>query len=84
MDGAGKDVVLDIRGQVCPATLLVALREMNRRRSALEKGAERLRILTDNRDATATIPEAARNMGYDVRVDAEDGAYQILVRRAEG
>jgi len=69
----------DIRGQICPSTLLTALRQVNRHRDALRSGCARLHFFTDNRDATTTIPDAIRNMGYVVTVTKERGWYRILV-----
>ena len=72
-------IEIDIRGQLCPATLLVALREINAHAEQLRKGAEALVFLIDNRDATGTIPESATNMGYAVNVKKQEGWYRIEV-----
>ena len=69
----------DIRGQICPSALLTALRELNRHRKALKTGTVCLQFLTDNRDATVTIPGAAQNMGYQVEVKKEDSHYLVIV-----
>lgn len=74
-------ITLDVRGQLCPATLLVALENMNTHRSALWDGAAKLQIMTDNREATVTIPGTARNMGYTVIVAHEAGYYAIEIWR---
>jgi TusA-related sulfurtransferase len=74
-------VETDIRGQICPSTLLVALKEMNAQSSGLREGTVTLCFLTDNRDATITIPESAANMGYAVDVQKRDGYYIIEVSR---
>ena len=76
-----KIVAYDIRGQICPSSLLTALREINTHQEALREDAVRLRFLTDNRDCVTTIPESARNMGYAVEVTREKGCYLIEVRR---
>lgn len=68
-----------MRGQVCPACLLVAMDKLNRHREPLKKGLEKLCIKTDNREATTTIPATARNMGYSVTVTKIDSFYQICV-----
>ena len=75
---------LDVRGQICPSTLLTALREVNRHKAALQAGELQLVILTDNRDATATIPNAVDNMGYPVSVEREVNHYRITVGDADG
>lgn len=80
MEQNGQKVLeFDIRGQICPSTLLIALREMNDRREELRTGEVRLVFKTDNRDATVTIPEAAGNMGYGVDVAKEADYYLITV-----
>jgi TusA-related sulfurtransferase len=70
----------DIRGQICPSSLLVALRELNRHRDGLCSGVKGLRFLTDNRDATQTIPESATNMGFSAQVEKRDTFYAITVQ----
>jgi len=72
-------MTLDIRGQICPSALLTALRTLNAHRERLRGGELRVTILTDARDATETIPEAAGNMGYRVHVTEEKGTYAISV-----
>lgn len=72
-------IELDILGQVCPACLLVVLREMNTHRQRLKSGAACLVIKTDHRDTTRTIPESARKMGYEVEVRSLDTCYEITI-----
>ncbi len=72
-------VEIDIRGQLCPATLLVALREINARADELRKRRLKLCFLIDNRDATGTIPESAENMGYRATVAKQEGWYRVEV-----
>ena len=72
-------IELDILGQVCPACLLVVLREMNTYRQRLKSGEVLLVIKTDHRDTTRTIPESARKMGYDVEVKSLDACYEITI-----
>ncbi len=74
-----KAVELDLRGEVCPATLLKALKELNRLRDPLKAGEAVLVVLTDHRDATATIPDAATSMGYAVAVKKEGAHYRIAI-----
>lgn len=72
-------IELDILGQVCPACLLVVLREMNTHRQRIKNGETQLIIKTDHRDTTRTIPESARKMGYDVKVRNLDTYYEITI-----
>lgn len=74
-------IEFDIRGQICPSSLLTALREVNNHKKALKRGDAQLVILTDNRDSTTTIPDSIRNMGYDVQVDKDHDSYRILIEK---
>lgn len=71
----------DIRGQICPASLLLALREVNLQHQEILTGHLRMMILTDNRDATGTVPEAVRIMGLDAIVEKADGYYSITIKK---
>ena len=76
-------VEFDIRGQVCPSSLLLVLREVTRRSPDLAAGGLSIVILTDNRDATGTIPEAVANMGFRAEVQKSDGYYRVLIQRSD-
>ena len=78
-DSRGQTIDIDMRGQVCPSTLLVSMDNLNKYREALQGGSARLRIKTDNREATTTIPTTAENMGYVVQVRNLGGYYQIEI-----
>jgi len=73
------EIVIDTRGQVCPSTLLVTLQHLNLHKNALKEGRVIIKIMTDHRHSTATIPNAVKNMGYDVQVARQKGYYEILV-----
>lgn len=74
-------IEFNITGQICPSTLLIALREINRNIAAINSGTRRLLFRTDNRDCTNTIPEAAGNMGLRAEVSKLDTGYTILVTK---
>ena len=76
-----KTLEMDIRGQVCPSSLLLVLREINRQHRDLVAGHLCMVILTDNRDATGTVPEAVRNMGIDAVVEKVSGYYRITTQK---
>ncbi|MDF1577985.1 MAG: sulfurtransferase TusA family protein [Desulfurivibrionaceae bacterium] len=78
-----KTIEVDMRGQVCPSTLLVALDNINRNQKELSSGAVKLLIRTDNRNATTTIPHTAANMGYNTEVVSRDGYYELLISHLE-
>jgi TusA-related sulfurtransferase len=73
---------IDLRGQICPSTLLTALREVNSARADLHAGVLSLCFLTDNRSSTTHISETVTNMGYQVLVEKSDGHYRISVSRS--
>lgn len=70
---------IDLRGRVCPVTLISALREINAHRKELKSEALTLVFLTDNRDSTVTIPETAENMGYGSKITREQDYYRIEI-----
>jgi TusA-related sulfurtransferase len=76
-----KELTFDIRGQVCPSTLLFALKEINAHSDELRGKALKLSFRTDNRDAVVTIPESASNMGYAVSVLKGHNCYVIEVMK---
>ncbi len=76
---AAESVRCDLRGQVCPATLIKSLQMLNAMKDGLRSSEKVLVILTDHRDATVTIPDAAASMGYDVDVAKEGSHYRITV-----
>lgn len=74
----------DVRGQICPSCLLIALRHVNEQKYRIQSGQADFHILTDNRHATTTIPNAVGNMGYAVEVQKEQGYYRIVISRQAG
>lgn len=78
---ATKTIEFDIRGQICPSTLLVALREINKNFDDLNTGAVQLLFRTDNRNSINTIPPAVDNMGLKVTVEKTGSDYSIIIRK---
>lgn len=74
-----QELVFDLRGRICPSTLLVAMKEINEHRQGLQDRTVQLRLLVENRDATVTIPEMARNMGYTVSLNKVEKHYEINI-----
>ena len=71
--------VIDLRGQICPSTLLIALREVNQSKSELKAGSLALVYLSDNRSSTTHITDAVGSMGYTVTVEKDQGYYRIRI-----
>lgn len=69
----------DLRGLTCPLTLIAALRELNECRNNINTGLVMIVFITDDRDSTVTIPNAAENMGYSVTVTTVPACYQIEI-----
>ena len=75
-----EEKIIDMRGQICPSTLLTALREVNQHKLKLRSREIRLVCLTDNRNAVGTIPDVVKNMGYEVVISKDqDGGYRITI-----
>ena len=72
-------IVLDISGQICPSCLLLTLKELNQVGAAVRDGSTEIVVLTDDRQATTTIPEAVDKMGYATEVSRQPAGYRIRV-----
>jgi TusA-related sulfurtransferase len=71
---------IDIRGQICPSCLLLTLKALNQNGAAIRSGNTEIIVVTDDRQATATIPATADRMGFRAAVQRlEDGSYQIRI-----
>ncbi len=70
---------INVCGQICPSTLLTALREINSHKEALKSGELQLVILTDNHDSTNRIAEAVKNMGYLLEIEDLNDHFRISI-----
>ena len=75
-------VQIDVRGFVCPSSLLVALRELNKYRESLRCASFKLDFLVDNHESTNRICAAVKSMGYDLQVTETNNSYCIAVYSA--
>lgn len=73
--------VLDIRGQICPSCLLIALKEVTSNADKINNKELTIRILSDDRHATSTIPDAVHSMGFSTNVNKTDAGYEILIHK---
>ena len=74
-------IEIDVRGQVCPSTLLTVLNEVNKHHSGLAAGESCLVIYSDNRAATGTVPPAVDNMGLASEIERKRDYYKITICR---
>lgn len=70
---------IDIRGQICPSCLLLALKELNHNAEAVRAGSAEIVVTTDDRQATTTIPVTVDRMGFCTEVTRLDGSYRIRI-----
>ena len=75
----GDTIEFDLSGQICPSTLLIALREINRHAADLKNGQLALLFKTNYSDSIQTITESAQNMGYLVEVSGSAGDHHIRI-----
>lgn len=74
-----RTIDIDIRGQICPSCLLLTLKELNLHGKAIRGGDVQVVVVTDDRQATATIPAAAARMGLRTQVDWVGNLYRIRI-----
>ena len=72
-------IQLDIQGQICPSCLLLTLKTLNEHGPALRRGDVEIVVVTDDRQATSTIPDAIARMGYQSDVTRIENGYRIRV-----
>lgn len=76
-------VHIDVRGFVCPSSLLVALRELNKHRESLRTDHFKIELMVDNHDSINRICDAVKSMGYDFHVTDTDNSYCIAIYRTQ-
>lgn len=76
-----KQLVLDIRGQICPSCLLIALKEVTKNADKINAKQLSVLILSDDRHATATIPDAVHAMGFSTVINKTDAGYEIVIHK---
>ncbi|MCW8900145.1 MAG: sulfurtransferase TusA family protein [Gammaproteobacteria bacterium] len=81
MNNNKQQLVLDIRGQICPSCLLIALKEVTINADKLNNKEMSILILSDDRHATATIPDAVHSMGFSTTISKTDDGYEILINK---
>ncbi len=74
-----RTIDIDICGQVCPSCLLLTLKELNSNNVDIRAGTTDVMVLTDDRQATTTIPATADRMGFCSEVARLDGTYRIRI-----
>ncbi len=72
-------IPLDIQGQICPSCLLLTLKLLNESGAQVRAGTAVLEVLTDDRQATTTIPDAVAKMGYRCEVTRDAGLYRLRI-----
>lgn len=70
---------IDIRGQICPSCLLLTLKELNRRIAEMRAGQAEIVVMTDDRQATSTIPATVGRMGFGTDVTRVGDVYRIRI-----
>jgi TusA-related sulfurtransferase len=72
-------IQLDIHGQICPSCLLLTLKALNEHGPDMRRGEAEIVVMTDDRQATSTIPEAATKMGYRSEITRAGNGYRIRI-----
>ncbi len=75
-------IEMDIRGQICPSCLLLALKEVNTNIRGIKSGESEIRILSDDRHAAVTIPGAIEKMGLSTAIEKGAEGFAIRIYKA--
>lgn len=79
MSGEANTIRMDIRGQICPSCLLLALKEVNSHIKMIKDEGCEIVILSDDRHATTTIPEAVEKMGLTTSIVKTTEGFEIRI-----
>lgn len=72
-------ITMDIRGQICPSCLLLTLKQVNENIEQLKQNEAVIRVLSDDRHASSTIPEAVEKMGLSTSVEKTAEGFEIRI-----
>ena len=72
-------ITMDIRGRIWPSCLLLTLKQVNENIELLKRCEAEIRVISDDRHATATIPDAVENMGLSTRVERTEEGFEIRI-----
>jgi TusA-related sulfurtransferase len=73
----GKDKTIDLKGMVCPFTLLEAIKEIKK-----IEGEARIEILVTDAVACESIPNWALNEGHEIiEVKPEGNHFKIVLKK---
>lgn len=78
-----KIIEMDIRGQICPSCLLLALKEVNSNIQSIKERESEICILSDDRHATVTIPDAVTKMGLSTSVEKGSAGFTIRIYKKD-
>lgn len=74
-----KTITMDIRGRICPSCLLLTLKEVNEQIELLKQKEVEIRVISDDRHATSTIPDAVEKMGLNTSVERNTEGFVIRI-----
>ena len=79
----GVEVIdIDLRGDVCPYPLIVAIKKISEIEDSLKKGEKILRFIIDHPPATRSIPREAEKRGYETELKKTGAAeWEITIKR---
>lgn len=72
-------IVLDIRGQICPSCLLQTLKAVNTHIDAIRRDECEVHVVSDDRHAMITIPEAVEKMGLTTSMEQAENGFNIHI-----
>ena len=73
------NIEMDIRGQICPSCLLIALKEVTNNANSIRNKETTITIISDDRHTTTTIPDAVHSMGFLANVSKTGKGYEIVI-----
>ncbi|MHC1584776.1 MAG: sulfurtransferase TusA family protein [Candidatus Syntropharchaeia archaeon] len=79
-----EEEIIDLKGDVCPYPLVMAIKKVIEVEDTLKSGALSLTFIVDHPPATRSIPKEIKKRGYDVEVNKRGaGEWEIIVRKGK-
>ncbi len=76
-----KQIIMDLRGDVCPYPLIMAIKKITEIENSLKSGEKTLKFIIDHPPATRSIPREAGKRGYQTELVKTGAAeWEIIVK----
>jgi TusA-related sulfurtransferase len=73
-----EEVIIDLRGDVCPYPLIMAIKKISEEEDSLRSGRIVLKFVVDHPPSTKSIPRETEKRGYQTELEKTGAAEWII------